>query len=132
MRRARLRNETTRQSEGKSDRQSRTLTLPVINIKGCAAIHAGVQNILWNFGMIVEDPEARKILMTRGCRDKDGRLCYPPDLVEEAISKTPNAIAFYTQDGALAFTTNDTIPRFGTAVNCVNILDPLTDVHRPC
>ncbi len=82
--------------------------------------------------MQVDDAEAGRMLLKAGCRDVDGRVHYPAEVVKRALETVPAKIRFFTQDGTLAFSTDEQIPRFGTAVNCVQVLDPVTDEYRPC
>ncbi len=72
------------------------------------------------------------MLLDAGCKDIDGRIHYPPETVKRALETVPDKIRFYTQDGAPAFSTDEKIPRFGSAINCVQVLDPETDEYRPC
>ena len=85
-----------------------------------------------NLGMQVDDRQARKILTDAGCRDDGKRIYYPAELVRRALETVPRRIEFFNQDGNLAFATDDKTPRFGTAVNCVQVLDPRTNIYRPC
>ncbi len=82
--------------------------------------------------MQVDDIEAGRMLLKAGCRDVDGRVHYPAEVVKRALETVPSKIRFFNQDGRLAFSTDEQIPRFGTAVNCVQVLDPVTDEYRPC
>jgi trimethylamine---corrinoid protein Co-methyltransferase len=72
------------------------------------------------------------MLIAKGCLETDSRIHYPQEVVQKALKTVPRQITFYTQDGARAFSTADATPRFGTAVNCVQVLDPKTDAYRPC
>lgn len=92
----------------------------------------GVFEVLERVGMVVEDAEARSLLITAGARFDGERVFYPPELVRRAVEMVPQRIAFFSQNGDPAFATDDKIPRFGTAVNCVQVLDPRTGAYRPC
>ena len=113
-------------------RPPRTMRLGTISSGKCEAIFQGVLTVLLDAGLQVEDTEARTLLVAAGCRDRNGRISYPPDVVRRALQTVPKAIRFYTQAGELAFATDDTIARFGTTVNCVQVLDPRTGEYRPC
>ncbi len=110
----------------------RRMRLQTIDAQGAEDIFGGVLEILYRVGMQVEDDEARSLLTSAGCRDHDGRIFYPPDLVRRAIEAIPPSIAFFTQNGARAFATDDDTARFGSAVNCVQVLDPRSGEYRPC
>lgn len=113
-------------------RHKRRNHLQTIDADGCITIVEGVLELLNDLGMQVDDQEARKILVKAGCRDDGKRIHYPPDLVRRALETVPARIEFFNQDGQFAFATDDMTPRFGTAVNCVQVLDPRTDAYRPC
>ncbi|MCP5087165.1 MAG: hypothetical protein GY952_10230 [Rhodobacteraceae bacterium] len=113
-------------------RPARKTSLPVIDADGSDRIFTAVLDVLGDCGIEVSDPEAVSLLVSAGCRADSGRVYYPPDLVCKSLEKIPAEIAFYRQDGGLALTTSESVPRFGTGVNCVNVLDPRTDTYRPC
>jgi trimethylamine--corrinoid protein Co-methyltransferase len=113
-------------------RLPRRSRLETITADQCEAIFDGVLTVLNYVGMLVEDVEARALLVTAGAREDGERIFYPPDLVRRAIETVPARIAFFSQNGDPAFATDDAIPRFGTAVNCVQVLDPRSGGHRPC
>lgn len=113
-------------------RPPRQNRLSVIDKADCDSIYQGSLSVLWECGMQVDDAEARQMLLDAGCKDIDGRIHYPPEVVDQALETVPPKISFYTQDGNLALSTDEEIPRFGTAVNCVQVLDPETDEYRPC
>lgn len=113
-------------------RPSRRGFLEIIDAAGAEAILEGVLDVLNGAGMLIEDREARAMLLGAGCREDQGRILYPPDLVRRAIETIPPRLAFYSQDGALALTTDDPVPRFGAAANCVQVLDPRSGAYRPC
>lgn len=113
-------------------RPPRRNALRTIDATGASAIVDGVFKVLNAVGMLVEDTEARNLLIAAGCCEVDGRIMYPPDVVNRALESVPATIRFYNQNGDFAFATNDNVARFGTAVNCVQVLDPRTSEYRPC
>ncbi len=115
-----------------AEKPPRRMRLQTIDAQGADDIFEGVLEILQTVGMLVEDAEARALLTSAGCREEEGRIFYPPDLVRRTLETIPPRITFFNQDGDLAFATDDATARFGTAVNCVQVLDPRTDVYRPC
>lgn len=128
-RRARRRDTTSRAPQARARRRN---SLNTVDAAGAEAILDGALEVLHRVGMLVEDTEARAILAAAGCDEADGRIFYPPDVVRRAIERVPARISFYTQDGEPAFATDDAVPRFGTAVNCVQVLDPHDGVYRSC
>ncbi len=116
----------------KTSRLAKNASLPIIDAEGCDRIFAAVLNVLSKCGIEVSNSEAVSLLVSTGCRAEGGRVFYPPDVVRKSLETAPAEIAFYRQDGGLALTTSESVPRFGTGVNCVNVLDPRTDEYRPC
>ena len=115
-----------------AERKARKNKLEVIALDQAERIIDAVLNVLSNVGVIVEDDEAITLLTQSGCLNKDGRIFYPADIVRRTITTVPPEISFYNQNGDKCFSTNDSIPRFGSAVNCVQVLDPRNDEYRPC
>ncbi|WP_166418292.1 trimethylamine methyltransferase family protein [Cochlodiniinecator piscidefendens] len=113
-------------------RPPRRNALETINAAGAEEIFKGVVEVLNTVGMLVEDVESRAMLVAAGCREDADRIYYTEDVIRRALETVPRAIRFYNQNGDFAFATDDEIARFGTAVNCVQVLDARTDEYRPC
>ena len=113
-------------------RKSRLNRLEVIASDQAEHIIDAVFNVLATVGMIVEDAEAKAMLISAGCQNKDDRILYPRDVVRRALETVPPKIDFFNQNGEHCFSTDDTVPRFGSAVNCVQVLDPRNGEYRPC
>lgn len=126
--RARRRTANRRQNT----RLPRRISLETIDPDRCEAITDAVFAVLADVGMQIEDADSRALLIAAGAHADGERVFYPPDLVRRAIETVPARITFYSQSGERAFATDDTVPRFGTAVNCVQVLDPRTGEYRPC
>ena len=106
--------------------------LETISADGAEAIFEAVLTILQDVGIAVEDSEASAILVEAGCREMDGRIFYPPEVVRRAVESVPPRIEFFDQNGTFVLATDDSVPRFGSAVNCVQVLDPRTRDYRAC
>ncbi len=115
-----------------TQRIPRRSSLGVIDAAGCESIFEAVLDVLHTTGLLVEDTVATEMLVSAGCTNEGSRVFFPPDVVRKALETVPRSISFYRQDGTLALSTDEDIPRFGTAVNCVQVLDPRTDEYRPC
>jgi trimethylamine--corrinoid protein Co-methyltransferase len=113
-------------------RLPRRSRLQTISRDQAAFIFDGVLDVLNRVGVVVEDEESRSLLTHAGAQFDGTRVFYPPDLVRRSIETIPPRIRFYSQNGNLAFATDDAIPRFGAAVNCIQVLDPRTGAYRPC
>lgn len=64
-------------------------------------IHAATLRILEQIGVIMEGPQSREILLSAGCAEKNGRITFPPGVVEKAL-KPAVSITFYGIDESIA------------------------------
>lgn len=128
----RSRSRPGRRSDLGVPRPHRSIRTTVIDPAGLERLKEGVLTVLCHTGMQVEDRQAVDLLVSAGCRERDERIFYPPDVVLRALESVPKSIRFYTQDGAQAVDTSEATPRFGSAANCVQVLDPFTSEYRPC
>jgi len=128
---SRARTERSRQPAAPLRREKR-LTLTTIKDAGSAAIHKAVLRVLWDVGATIDDAEVRAWLIRgHGCREAgDGRLRFPPDLVEQALETVPPRVRLFDRNGALSVDTGEGVPRFCPGHNCVQVLDFETGEHR--
>ena len=113
-------------------RRDKQLKLTTIEDAGAAAIHKAVLRVLWDVGAAIDDAEVRAwLIRDHGCRESDdGRLRFPPELIERALETVPRRVALFDRDGALRVDTSERVPRFCPGHNCVQVLDFETDEHR--
>jgi trimethylamine--corrinoid protein Co-methyltransferase len=57
-----------------------------------AQIHQSSLRVLWETGILLEDPTSRAILSDHGSQDREGRICIPPDLVESCLRLCPESV----------------------------------------
>ncbi len=84
-------------------RKSRLNRLEVIASDQAEHIIDAVFNVLATVGMIVEDAEARAMLISAGCQNKDDRILYPRDVVRRALETVPPKIDFLIRMGNIVF-----------------------------
>ena len=84
-------------------RRDKQLKLTTIEDAGAAAIHKAVLRVLWDVGAAIDDAEVRAwLIRDHGCRESDdGRLRFPPELIERALETVPRRVALFDRDGAL-------------------------------
>ncbi len=68
--------------------------------KDVQRIHAATLEVLEKTGVVVAHAKAREILSGAGCRvDGDGRVRFPPQVVERAIEQAPEEVTIYSRLG---------------------------------
>lgn len=74
--------------------------LKVLSENDIERIHRTTLRILWKVGVMVKDPEARKILKREGAKvdEETMRVFIPPYMVEEAVRRAPKTFAVYGRD----------------------------------
>ncbi|UCF98640.1 MAG: trimethylamine methyltransferase family protein [Spirochaetaceae bacterium] len=96
-------------------------------------IYAAAIRILREMGMRVMDGDTRRLLQKAGCREADtGHLLFDEQLVQKATSSVPKRMVLFDRDGEAAVDSADTVPYFAPGLNCINVLDPSSGVHRLC
>lgn len=76
-------------------------TLQVLDDELIAQILHEARRILAEIGVDVRGPQLRQRLLEEGLQaaGADGRLLFPPDIVDRAIATTPRAFTLYNRDG---------------------------------
>ena len=52
-------------------------------------IHNASLRVLAETGILIDDPEGRSLLFDHGAEENNGRLCLPPELVEQSLAQCP-------------------------------------------
>ena len=55
-------------------------------------VHAATLRVLSVTGIMVDDAEARRLLLDHGCHESQGRICLPAELVEACLAKCPSQV----------------------------------------
>src|SRR5829696_7129008 len=75
-------------------------TLNVINPELCARVIAEAKRIMAETGMDIRGAEMRRRLLEHGLKTtSDGRVLFPPQIVEQAIASAPKSFTLYNRDG---------------------------------
>lgn len=77
-------------------------TLTILSDSEIEQIHRATLRVLWETGVLLKDPEARRILKREGARvDEEAMKVYiPPYLVESAVGLAPETFTLYGRDPA--------------------------------
>jgi trimethylamine--corrinoid protein Co-methyltransferase len=68
--------------------------------KDLETIHVKSLEILAGIGVNLQGRRAREVLLSAGCKEKGGRICFPPALVEDAL-KDPAPVTVYGMDDSI-------------------------------
>ncbi len=87
-----------------------------------AQIHQSSLRVLWETGILLEDPASRAMLRDHGSQERQGRICIPPDLVESSLSLCPQSVILAGRGGEV---------RLGDGSLHVHNLGGARDVYDP-
>jgi len=68
------------------------MLLTILSQDDIRAIHHATLRILSEVGIILDEAEARALLLDHGAREHCGRVCLPPDLVETCLKRCPQQV----------------------------------------
>jgi trimethylamine--corrinoid protein Co-methyltransferase len=105
--------------------------LYVFNDEQIKQIHMASLEILERTGVRVTHPRALELLESSGARVKNDRVRIPGCIIEEAIHKAPSRITLGRRSGERYVFLEGDKTSFGTCIDCLDYLDPLTDERRP-
>jgi trimethylamine--corrinoid protein Co-methyltransferase len=77
------------------------MQLTVLKVEQVEAIHQATLRILDETGVILTHPQGREILQGEGARLKDGRVCFPPELVEQLLSRCVRQVSLRGRGGSV-------------------------------
>ena len=64
-----------------------------------AQIHQSSLRVLWETGILLDDPASRAMLLDHGSQERQGRICIPPELVESSLSLCPQSVILAGRGG---------------------------------
>jgi len=107
--------------------------LSVLTPEQIERIHQSSLHILATVGMRVDSPRAKEAFVRAiGGEEEDGRVRIPPELVEDAIARSPAYIDIYDRRGEFAFRLGPgEAPRFGIGVTALYYQDPISNAITP-
>ena len=113
--------------------RERRLRLNVVDKQAADSVHRVVIRILGEIGVIIEDPDTRKMMLDQpGCHEgAGGYVRTSEDLVERSLETAQAKVILYDRDGNQSVDTSSRLPAFCVGHNCVSVLDHETGKHRP-
>lgn len=113
-----------------SERQTRP-SLNVLSENQIEKIHLATLEVLERTGIQITHPKALELLDGAGVSVNGNRVRIPAQMVEEAIHTSPSRFALGGRNGEPAFLLEDNKSWYGAGLDCMEYLDPFTDVRRP-
>ncbi|MGD8492003.1 MAG: trimethylamine methyltransferase family protein [Desulfobacterales bacterium] len=102
----------------------------VLNTDQIEQIHLATLAVLERTGIQVTHAGALELLAGAGAGVDGNRVRLPARMVEEAINAAPFHFALGRRDGQTAFVLEENRSWYGAALDCMEYLDPFTDVRR--
>lgn len=106
-------------------------SLKVLSQYQIEKIHTATLEVLEHTGIRVTHAKALELLGGEGARVSGSRVRIPAQMVEEAIDTSPSRFALGKRNGEPAFLVEDNRSWYGAGLDCMDYLDPFTDVRRP-
>ncbi|MEM6728463.1 MAG: trimethylamine methyltransferase family protein [Pseudomonadota bacterium] len=98
---------------------------------GIARIHAAALQALQEIGLADAPPSGIEVMVAAGAElGEDGRLRFPPALVEDALAKAAKGITLYGRAPEFDLSLSGTRTHFGTAGAAVHMVDPQGRAYR--
>jgi trimethylamine--corrinoid protein Co-methyltransferase len=95
-------------------------------------LHLAALEALRRIGIRFHHQQALDMLKMAGAFISDGNLVkFPARLVDDALASVPSRVIMCDRDGEPSVFLEGTKVYFGTGSDCLNLLDPQTDEHRP-
>lgn len=104
-------------------------TLKLLSDAEVEALHHATLRILSDVGVILTHPGARQMLTDAGANIHNERVCLPPELVEDCISKCPPQVSVRGRGGTVK-TLGDGSLNFHNLGGARDIHNPVTGEHR--
>ncbi len=107
-------------------------TMKTLNEAQITALHNATLAVLEKTGVSVKHPKGLEIFERAGCQVEGDRVRFPPEVVEKAIASAPKKVLMGNRDGSVTLPLEGASTYFGATIDCVNYLDPTTQVLSEC
>ncbi|MGD9225845.1 MAG: trimethylamine methyltransferase family protein [Desulfobacterales bacterium] len=107
---------------------------PILNVLSTdqiEQIHLATLEVLERTGIRITHSKALELLDGAGADVNGSRVRIPARVVTEAIHTSPSRFALGKRNGDPAFLLEDNRSWYGAGLDCMDYLDPFTDVRRP-
>ena len=105
--------------------------LSVFNDDQVEQIHSATLEILERTGVRITHPKARDLFDSAGARVDGDLVKIPGWMVDDAIRKAPSRVVLGRRNGERSVFLEGDKTSFGTCLDCIDYLDPITDERRP-
>ena len=105
--------------------------LSVVCDEQIQALHLATLEMLEGTGVRISDAEALELLDGAGARVDGQRVRLPAFLVEDAIRTASSRVVLGDRGGRRTLGFAGAMASFGTCLDCIEFLDPATEVRRP-
>ena len=106
-------------------------SLNVLSEDQIEQIHLATLKVLERTGVQITHLKALELLDGAGVSVNGNRVRVPAQMVEEAIHASPTRFALGGRNGEPSFLLEDNRSWYGAGLDCMEYLDPFTDVRRP-
>ena len=106
-------------------------TLNVLRTNQIEKLHLATMTVLTRTGIQVTHVKALELLDGAGASINGNRVRIPAQMVEEAIHAAPFHFALGKRNGEPAFMLEDNGSWYGAGLDCMEYLDPFSDIRRP-
>lgn len=106
-------------------------SLNVLSKDQIEQIHLAALEVLERTGVQITHPKALELLDGAGANVDGDRVRIPAQLVEDAIHASPSCFALGKRNGEPAILLEENRSWYGAGLDCMEYLDPFTDVRRP-
>jgi trimethylamine--corrinoid protein Co-methyltransferase len=101
----------------------------IIALEDVEAIHLASLRVLAETGILIDDPEGRRLFLEHGCQEIKGRVCLPPELVETCLSRCPESVTLKGRGQEV--TLGDGSLHVHNMGGARDVIDPLHNQLRP-
>lgn len=104
---------------------------PYLSEDDQSRFHLAGLRLLAETGLSIEDRPVVERLLDAGCRQEKGRVLVPPDVVEGALNRAPDAFTLYDRFGEPAYHIGDGQTRCQPVGGTPFVIDMGTSARRP-
>jgi trimethylamine--corrinoid protein Co-methyltransferase len=102
----------------------------VLSERQCQELYLATLECLSRVGVLVNQGEARQLLIDAGARCEENRVFIPPHIIQDALVAAPPTFTLWGRDGAHQIQVASQRVYFGPGPTCTNFMDPETGVRR--
>lgn len=105
--------------------------LAVLSDEQISRIHSATAEILERTGVKITHAKALEILHGAGAKVDGNRVRIPAWMLDDAVQKSPSQVFLGNRNGVRSVILDGSTSWFGSSLDCVDYLDPVTEERRP-